>query len=635
MTEVVTFGCRLNAYESELIRAQAAADGVEDAIVFNTCAVTGEAVRQARQAIRKARRERPGARLIVTGCAAQIDPAAFAAMPEVDLVLGNAEKAAPGALSLTERVRVSDIMSQTEVHAPAIDGLKERARAYVEVQNGCDHRCTFCVIPYGRGNSRSIPAGEVVGQVRKLAAQGFAEVVLTGVDLTSWGADLPGRPSLGQLVARILKLVPELRRLRLSSIDAAEIDPDLMRCLADEERLAPYLHLSLQAGDDMILKRMKRRHLRADALKLVAEVRAARPDIALGADLIAGFPTETGEMFANTLRLVDEADLAFLHVFPFSPRPGTPAARMPPVARAEVKARAAHLRAAGEAALARHLDRQVGRTVSALVEKPGFARAADFTEVVFEGDAPVGQIVEMRVTGHDGRRALSSFPPPGERESLVRMPLEARQRPAARHRQGPQAEGGGEGDPRRPPGHHARQLQRHEKGRAEQRRGDVDLPPQQHRGLLGQHVADDPAEGRGQDPHHHRRDGMHPQRQGLGRAEHRVGRHAQGVEPEQRLQPVSADPEGPDGRGGDQAGDQVVGRPDPEHRRADQEVAQGAAADAGDRREKAEGDDVATPPRGRQRAGRAEHGDGGVVQPREGGGDRLHAATLGAAGRSR
>ncbi|MCC7267255.1 MAG: tRNA (N(6)-L-threonylcarbamoyladenosine(37)-C(2))-methylthiotransferase MtaB [Caulobacteraceae bacterium] len=407
MTDVITFGCRLNAYESELIRAQAAADGVQDAIVFNTCAVTGEAVRQARQAIRKARRERPGARLIVTGCAAQIDPDAFAAMPEVDLVLGNAEKAAPGALATPERMRVSDIMSQTEVHAPAIDGLKERARAYVEVQNGCDHRCTFCIIPYGRGNSRSIPAGEVVAQVRKLADQGFAEVVLTGVDLTSWGADLPGRPSLGQLVARILKLVPELPRLRLSSIDAAEIDPDLMRCLAEEERLAPYLHLSLQAGDDMILKRMKRRHLRADALRLVEEVRAARPDVALGADLIAGFPTETDEMFENTLALVGEADLAFLHVFPFSPRPGTPAARMPPVARAEVKARAARLRAAGEAALSRHLDRQIGRTLSALVEKPGFARAADFTEVAFEGEAAVGRIVPMTVTGHDGRRAAA------------------------------------------------------------------------------------------------------------------------------------------------------------------------------------------------------------------------------------
>ncbi|HEX7759058.1 MAG TPA: radical SAM protein, partial [Caulobacteraceae bacterium] len=260
---VVTFGCRLNAYESEAIRQQAAADGLTDAVVFNTCAVTGEAVRQARQAIRKARRERPGARLIVTGCAAQIDPAAFAAMPEVDLVLGNADKASPGALlETTARVRVNDIMSVRETAGHLIDGLKERARAYVEVQNGCDHRCTFCIIPYGRGNSRSVPAGTVVEQTRSLAAAGYNEVVLTGVDLTSWGADLPGQPTLGQLVARILKLVPGLPRLRLSSIDAAEIDADLMRCLAEEPRLMPYLHLSLQSGDDMILKRMKRRHSR-------------------------------------------------------------------------------------------------------------------------------------------------------------------------------------------------------------------------------------------------------------------------------------------------------------------------------------------------------------------------------------
>ncbi|MGE5564888.1 MAG: tRNA (N(6)-L-threonylcarbamoyladenosine(37)-C(2))-methylthiotransferase MtaB [Parcubacteria group bacterium] len=405
--DVVTFGCRLNAYESEAIRAQAAADGVTNAVVFNTCAVTGEAVRQARQAIRKARRERPGARLIVTGCAAQIDPQAFAAMPEVDLVLGNAEKAAPGALTETARVRVNDIMSVRETAGHLVDGLKDRARAYVEVQNGCDHRCTFCVIPYGRGNSRSAPAGEVVEQVRRLAAEGYREVVLTGVDITSWGADLPAAPTLGQLVARILKLVPELPRLRLSSIDAAEIDPDLMRCLAEEPRLAPYLHLSLQHGDDLILKRMKRRHLRADALKLVGEVRAVRPDTAFGADLIAGFPTETEEAFENTLRLVEEADLAFLHVFPFSPRPGTPAARMPQLPRGVIKDRARRLREAGEAALVRHLDRQLGRTLSALVERDGVARAEDFTEVAFEGSAPVGEIAAFTVTGHDGKRALA------------------------------------------------------------------------------------------------------------------------------------------------------------------------------------------------------------------------------------
>jgi len=389
--DIVTFGCRLNAYESEVIRKRAAEDGLTDAVVFNTCAVTNEAVRQARQAIRRARRERPGAKLIVTGCAAQIDPAAFAAMDEVDLVLGNAEKAQAGAYVPTAepgRVRVNDIMSVRETAGHLIDGLKDRARAYVEVQNGCDHRCTFCIIPYGRGNSRSAAAGEVVEQVRRLADQGYHEVVLTGVDVTSWGADLPGQPTLGQLVARILKLVPELPRLRLSSIDAAEIDPDLLRCLAEEPRLMPYLHLSLQAGDDMILKRMKRRHSRADALRLAREVRAVRPEVAFGADLIAGFPTETEAMFENTLALVDEADLAFLHIFPFSPRPGTPAARMPQVARATVKDRAARLRAAGEAALARHLDRQTGRTLMGLVERPGV-------------------VVPLAVTGHDGRRALA------------------------------------------------------------------------------------------------------------------------------------------------------------------------------------------------------------------------------------
>ena len=405
--QVVTFGCRLNAYESEAIRARAEADGLQDAVVFNTCAVTNEAVRQARQAIRKARRERPGARLIVTGCAAQIDPQAFAAMPEVDLVLGNAEKAAPGALSDTSaRVRVNDIMSVRETAGHLVDGLKDRARAYVEVQNGCDHRCTFCIIPYGRGNSRSAAAGEVVEQVRRLTAEGYREVVLTGVDITSWGADLPGQPTLGQLVSRILKLVPDLPRLRLSSIDAAEIDPDLMRCLATEPRLMPYLHLSLQAGDDLILKRMKRRHLRADALKLVAEVRAVRPDTAFGADLIAGFPTESEAAFENTLKLVEEAGLSFLHVFPYSARPGTPAAKMPPVKGPVIKERARRLREAGEAALRRHLARQVGRTLNGLVEREGFARADDFTEIAFTGAAPQGEIVPIRVTGVAGDKVV-------------------------------------------------------------------------------------------------------------------------------------------------------------------------------------------------------------------------------------
>jgi len=408
--QVVTFGCRLNAYESEAIRARATADGLQDAVVFNTCAVTNEAVRQARQAIRKARRERPGARLIVTGCAAQIDPQAFAAMPEVDLVLGNAEKAAPGAMGDTSaRVRVNDIMSVRETAGHLVDGLKDRARAYVEVQNGCDHRCTFCIIPYGRGNSRSAAAGEVVEQVRRLTAEGYREVVLTGVDITSWGADLPGQPTLGQLVARILKLVPDLPRLRLSSIDAAEIDPDLMRCLAEEPRLMPYLHLSLQAGDDLILKRMKRHHLRADALKLIADVRAVRPDTAFGADLIAGFPTESEAAFENTLKLVEEAGLSFLHVFPYSARPGTPAAKMPPVKGPVIKDRARRLREAGDAALQRHLQRQLGRVLNGLVERDGFARADDFTEIAFTGVAPVGEIVRMRITGVEGARVVAEL----------------------------------------------------------------------------------------------------------------------------------------------------------------------------------------------------------------------------------
>jgi len=404
--EVVTFGCRLNACESQAIREQAAADGVTDAVVFNTCAVTSEAVRQARQAIRKARRERPGARVIVTGCAAQIDPAAFAAMPEVDLVLGNSEKIAPGALLETQdEVRVRDIMSVRGAAGRFTSGFGERARAYVEIQNGCDHRCTFCVIPFGRGNSRSVPADVVVDQVRRLSDAGYAEVVLTGVDLTSWGGDLAETPTLGSLVSLILRSVSGLARLRLSSIDAAEIDPDLIHCLGSEPRLAPHLHLSLQAGDDLILKRMKRRHSRADALQLVAAVRRARPDIALGADLIAGFPTETDSAFENTVSLVEEAGLAFVHVFPFSPRPGTPAARMPQLARALIKERAARLRAAADAALVRHLDRQRGRTITALVEREGQARAADFTEVAFEGAAQPGSLITGKVVGHDGRRA--------------------------------------------------------------------------------------------------------------------------------------------------------------------------------------------------------------------------------------
>jgi threonylcarbamoyladenosine tRNA methylthiotransferase MtaB len=410
--EVVTFGCRLNAYESDVIRARADAGGLADAVVFNTCAVTAEAVRQARQAIRKARRERPGARLIVTGCAAQIDPASFADMAEVDLVLGNAEKtqsSAYAASAPTRRINVADIFSVHESAAPVVADRNGRARAYVEIQNGCDHRCTFCIIPYGRGNSRSVGAGAVIEAVRRLVAEGCAEVVLTGVDLTSWGGDLPGAPGLGHLVRRILRLVPDLPRLRLSSIDAAEIDAELLACLAEEPRLAPHLHLSLQAGDDMILKRMKRRHSRAQSLALIASVRAVRPDTAFGADLIAGFPTETDGMFENTLSLVEEAGLAYLHVFPYSARPGTPAARMPAVARAVVKARAERLRGAGAAGLGRHLDGRVGRTVQALVERSGLARAADFTEITFDGEAQAGAIVPLTVTGHDGIRAIGAL----------------------------------------------------------------------------------------------------------------------------------------------------------------------------------------------------------------------------------
>ncbi len=414
--EVVTFGCRLNACESEAIAARAAAEGVENAVIFNTCAVTGEAVRQARQAIRKAARARPDARLVVTGCAAQIDPAAFAAMGEVDLVLGVADKAAPGALARSG-VHVGDVMAHRPAAlapGPAV-GRRARApepadgrrvRAYVEIQNGCDHRCTFCVIPFGRGNSRSTPAETAVDRVRALAGAGCAEVVLTGVDLTSWGADLPGAPTLGHLVQLILDQVPELPRLRLSSIDAAEIDAELLAAVAREPRLMPHLHLSLQSGDDLILKRMKRRHSRGQALALTARLSAARPDIALGADFIAGFPTESEAAFENTLAFVEEAVLAFLHVFPYSPRPGTPAARMPQVPGAVVKDRAARLRAAGDAALARHLDRQVGRRVRALVERPGQARAEDYTQLAFTGDAAPGAVIAATVTGHDGRVAF-------------------------------------------------------------------------------------------------------------------------------------------------------------------------------------------------------------------------------------
>jgi threonylcarbamoyladenosine tRNA methylthiotransferase MtaB len=404
MNEIVTFGCRLNAYESEAIRARANEAGLEGAIVFNTCAVTSEAVRQSRQAIRKARRANPDARIIVTGCAAQTEPETYAAMPEVDLVLGNAEKLSRASyadfgVATAERVRVNDIMSVTETASQFVDSFEGRARAFLQIQNGCDHRCTFCIIPYGRGNSRSVPMGAVVEEAERLVAAGFPEIVLTGVDLTSYGADLPGTPTLGVLVRKVLKLVPELARLRLSSIDSIEADDELMRAIAEEERLMPHFHLSAQSGDDMILKRMKRRHSRADTIAFCDQVRALRPDAAFGADLIAGFPTETEAMFENSLKLVDDAGLSFLHVFPFSPRKGTPAARMPQVTREVVKTRAARLREKGEKVLAVHLASRKDRNVSLLVEKTGFGRTECFAPAKFEGGAVPGSIVRATITG--------------------------------------------------------------------------------------------------------------------------------------------------------------------------------------------------------------------------------------------
>jgi len=402
--DVVTFGCRLNAYESEAIRARATEAGLDNAVIFNTCAVTAEAVRQSRQAIRKARRENPNAKIIVTGCAAQTETQTYSDMAEVDAVLGNEEKLdshsyADFGLGGTERVRVNDIFSVTETAAQFVDSFDGRARAFLQVQNGCDHRCTFCIIPFGRGNSRSVPMGSVVAEARRLAEKGFGEIVLTGVDLTSYGADLPGQPTLGDLIAKILKLVPEIRRLRLSSIDSIEADSSLMRLIADEERLAPHFHLSAQSGDDLILKRMKRRHLRRHTIEFCNEVRRLRPDAAFGADLIAGFPTETDAMFDNTLALVDEAGLSYLHVFPFSPRKGTPAARMPQVHRQAVKARAARLRAKGADALAARLKSLIGSEQSVLVEKGGAGRTACFAQVKLHAEsARPGTFLGARVT---------------------------------------------------------------------------------------------------------------------------------------------------------------------------------------------------------------------------------------------
>jgi threonylcarbamoyladenosine tRNA methylthiotransferase MtaB len=414
--EVVTFGCRLNAFESEVIAREAENAGLDQTIVINSCAVTNEAVAQARQSIRRLKRERPDARIVVTGCAAQTQSAMFAGMAEVDRVIGNDDKMRGDAwraartafdLDASEKVAVNDIMAVKEMAPHLVDGFQRGLpRVFVQVQNGCDHRCTFCIIPYGRGNSRSVPIGAVVEQVRALTERGHAEIVLTGVDLTSFGADLPGAPKLGQLVKNILRHVPELKRLRISSIDSIEADADLLDAIADDERLMPHLHLSLQAGDDLILKRMKRRHLRRDAIEFCAQVRRLRPDIAFGADIIAGFPTETEEMFARSLDLVEECGLTFLHVFPYSPRPGTPAARMPQVAGGEIRERAKRLRVAGEAALRERLESEVGATREVLIESATAGRTEHFVPVAISGET-VGSVQRFAITGHDGARLIA------------------------------------------------------------------------------------------------------------------------------------------------------------------------------------------------------------------------------------
>ena len=406
--DVVTFGCRLNTYESEAIRRVAGLAGVNDATVVNTCAVTAEAVRQAKQAIRRIKRDQPQARLLVTGCAAQTEPATFAAMPEVDSVIGNEEKFDAKTWGSHQKVAVSDIMAVKSMRAHAIDGIEGRTRAFVQVQNGCDHRCTFCIIPFGRGNSRSLPIEVIVEQACRLAANGYRELVLTGVDITSYGADLPEAPRLGVLVKRILKDVPDLARLRLSSIDSAEADCDLFEAFANEPRLMPHLHLSLQAGDDLILKRMKRRHSRRDAIAFCAEVRRLRPDIAFGADIIAGFPTETEDMFLRSLDLVDECGLTQLHVFPFSPRPGTPAARMPQLHRAIIKERARRLRDKGDMVLRRHLDREIGVRRRVLAESQALGRTEQFMPVQLTGSIQAGTILDLTMKAHDGRRLLAA-----------------------------------------------------------------------------------------------------------------------------------------------------------------------------------------------------------------------------------
>ena len=406
--DVVTFGCRLNTYESEAIRREAAAAGVDDAVIINTCAVTAEAVRQARQGIRRLKRERPHQRVVVTGCAAQTEAGNFAAMAEVDRVVGNEEKFDARTWTSDDKVAVSNIMAVKTMRPHTIDSIEGRSRAFVQVQNGCDHRCTFCIIPYGRGNSRSLFVEDVVAQVGRLAGNGYREVVLTGVDITSYGADLPGAPRLGALVKRILRDVSELDRLRLSSIDSVEADADLLDAFANEPRLMPHVHLSLQSGDDLILKRMKRRHTRADAISFCERVRRLRPDVVFGADIIAGFPTETEAMFARSLDLVDGCGLTQLHVFPFSPRPGTPAARMPQVDRAVVKERARRLREKGEIALRDHLDREVGSHRRVLVESRSIGRTEQFVPVRLAAPLEPGVILDLAIKAHDGRQLLAA-----------------------------------------------------------------------------------------------------------------------------------------------------------------------------------------------------------------------------------
>ncbi|MCA1386239.1 MULTISPECIES: tRNA (N(6)-L-threonylcarbamoyladenosine(37)-C(2))-methylthiotransferase MtaB [Bradyrhizobium] len=411
--DIVTFGCRLNAFEAEVIRSKAEVAGLSDTIVINSCAVTNEAVAQARQSIRKLKRERPEARIVVTGCAAQTQAAMFAGMAEVDRVVGNDDKMRGEAwretrhafdLGASEKIAVSDIMAVKEMAPHLVDGYASGLpRVFVQVQNGCDHRCTFCIIPFGRGNSRSVPMGAAVEQVRALVERGHAEIVLTGVDLTSYGADLPGAPKLGMLTKQILRHVPELKRLRISSIDSIEADDDLLDAIADDSRLMPHLHLSLQSGDDMILKRMKRRHSRQDAIGFCEQVRRLRSDVVFGADIIAGFPTETEDMFSRSLDLVEQCGLTFLHVFPYSPRPGTPAARMPQVAGPVIKERAKRLRAVGEAALQQRLQAEIGAMRDVLIESEGQGRTEHYLPVAIAGER-VGSIVRLKIAGIDGER---------------------------------------------------------------------------------------------------------------------------------------------------------------------------------------------------------------------------------------